>query len=217
MDDAMIGRREALKRFGFSLSTLFTLGLFPAQPLSLIPNREKYPVQFIAVGEEATLSWLKIIVENHHHYFRTISVHQYELGWEHSWVNCHIKVSRKGDHGLPAYPKTWENAVCERLDAIKPELQKGERNVVMAALGDYFADGVSSVIATGSLIQCNIPTLAFVTLPHPFRGTRRTNYATQALKKMRRQRQIMPVIVVSRERVRQALSSLVERFAALPT
>lgn len=95
-------------------------------------------MQFVAVGFEAIL-WLKYVVENHYHDFRTVAVDRYPLGMERSWVDCHIEVPRKQNHGLPAYSETWENALGERLEAIIGELQKEERNVVMAGLGDYFA------------------------------------------------------------------------------
>jgi hypothetical protein len=179
-----------------------------------MPTIGKYPVQFVALSFEAIL-WLKYVVENHNHDFRTVTIDHYPLGWERSWVDCHIEVPREQSHGLPAYPETWENALGERLEAINQELQKGERNVVMASLGDYFADGVVSVITACSLYQCNVPTLAFVTLPSPSRGKRRGTFASQALEKLRWQRQIMPVMVVSQMPVSQALASLVRRLSSL--
>jgi hypothetical protein len=212
MDSTKIDRREALKLLGLAFSGLLSLGPPSDQPLLSIPAGGKYPAQFIAVGFEATL-WLKFIVENHHHSFRTIAIDHYPLGMEQSWVDCHIEVNREESHGLPSYPKTWENAVGEHFGKINGELKKGERNVVMAGLGDYFPDGVASIVTASSIFSNAIPTLALVTLPSPARGKRRRSFAAQALEKLRRQRQIMPVMVVNQTSVNQALSSLIRRFS----
>jgi hypothetical protein len=212
MDSARIDRREALRLLGLGFSGLCSFGLFPKYPLSAMPNGEKYPVQFVAVGFEATL-WLKFIVENHYHDFRTLAVDHYPLGMEQSWVDCHIYVTREENHGLPAYPETWENAICRHLVGINSELKKGKKNVIMAGLGDYFADGVASIVTASSIFSNAIPTLALVTLPSPARGKRRRSFAAQALEQLRRQRQIMPVMVVNQTSVKQALSSLIRRFS----
>ncbi len=210
MKPTSIDRREALKLLGLGFSSLYSLGL-PGKPLLSMPVEEKYPVQFVAVGFDATF-WLKFIVENHQQHFRTVALGHYPVGMEQSWVDCHIEIAREERHGLPAYPETWENAVSENLTAISSELQNGKKNVVMAALGDYFADGAAPMITRCSIIDSGIPTLALVTLPAPVRGKRRGDFAAQALEELRGQRQLMPLILVNQTPVRQALTSLIKRL-----
>ncbi len=230
MKSTGIGRREAIKQLGFSLASLCSIGFLPIGPMRPIPLTEKYLAQFISVGSWAT-HWLQNIWENHHHHSRSVAITNHPLEVEHGWVDCHIEVCKQESHGLPAYPAPWENPVIDNFERINRELIKGEKNVIFAALGDFFADGAASLVMAES-IYSGIPTQALVTLPFSFQGKRIRNFALKALESMRLwhipvividgdkfvrsiDEKLLDILITLREEVKQACLSLAKRSTAL--